>query len=163
MPNGQHYDVLDLQQPNARIAIDKGPRIAAQHIDIIEKAPLGPHPPRVLWGVLLKILEILPMTIDRYIQAIESVAEVLEERGEDYGTPYSNHTHIAHLWSVLLGQDISPHQVVMCMVALKLARLMNQPTHDDSWRDIIGYGGIGRGVADFEKEVADAVEKTRRG
>lgn len=101
------------------------------------------------------------MTDDRYIKAIESVAEVLEERGEDYGTPYSSHTHIAQLWSVLLGQDISPNQVVMCMVALKLARLMNQPTHDDSWRDIIGYGGIGRGIADIEKEVLDAYQKAK--
>ena len=91
------------------------------------------------------------MTIDRYSEAIESVADILEARNKNYGAPYSNHVDIAQIWSVLLGKDIGPEQVAMCMVAVKLSRLIHEPTHDDSWADIIGYGGIGRGIADIEK------------
>ena len=92
------------------------------------------------------------MTIDRYSEAIESVADILEVSvNKNYGAPYSNHVDIAQIWSVLLGKDIGPGQVAMCMVAVKLSRLIHEPTHDDSWADIIGYGGIGRGIADIEK------------
>lgn len=97
------------------------------------------------------------MSIDRYSDAIESVADILRERGEHYGTPYSNHVAIAQLWSVILQKDIGPEQVAACMVAVKLSRLIHEPTHDDSWADIIGYGGIGRGISDIEKEVDRAV------
>lgn len=99
------------------------------------------------------------MSIDRYTDAIESVADILKARNMNYGSPYSNHCAIAHLWSVLLEKDITPNQVVMCMVAVKLSRLIHEPTHDDSWADIIGYGGIGRGIADIEKEVDSVVSR----
>tara|TARA_Y100000114_G_scaffold28576_1_gene24357 strand:+ start:709 stop:1020 length:312 start_codon:yes stop_codon:yes gene_type:complete len=102
------------------------------------------------------------MTIDRYSEAIESVADILKARNKNYGAPYSNHVDIAQIWSVLLGKDIGPEQVAMCMVAVKLSRLIHEPTHDDSWADIIGYGGIGRGIADIEKDVAHAVKETKR-
>ena len=99
------------------------------------------------------------MSIDRYSDAIESVADILRERNINYGSPYSNHVAIAQIWSVLLGKDIGPEQVAMCMVAVKLSRLVNEPTHDDSWADIIGYGGLGRGFADIEREVDNALSK----
>lgn len=102
------------------------------------------------------------MSIDRYSEAIESVAAILEARGQNYGTPYSNHVAIAQLWSVILQKDIGPEQVAMCMVAVKLSRLIHQPTHDDSWADIIGYGGVGRGIADIERDVQDAVKDSKR-
>ena len=100
--------------------------------------------------------------IDRYVESIESVADILKARNQNYGTPYANHVATAQLWSVLLGKDIGPEQVVMCMVAVKLSRLIHEPTHDDSWADIIGYGGIGRGIADIENDVSDAVSKMRK-
>ena len=36
-------------------------------------------------------------------------------RGENYGDVRENHQRIAALWSVVLGQDVTPEQVVMCM------------------------------------------------
>lgn len=101
------------------------------------------------------------MSIDKYTDAIESVAAIIRERNLNYGSPYANHVAVAQLWSVLLQKDVSPNEVVMCMVALKLARLIHEPTHDDSWADIIGYGGIGRGISDIEKEVDNAVSRLR--
>jgi len=102
------------------------------------------------------------MSVDRYTDSIESVADILRERGDNYGAPYANHVTIAKMWSAVLGHDISPNQVAMCMIAVKLSRLANQDTHDDSWADIIGYGGIGRGIAAIERDVENALSKNRR-
>lgn len=63
------------------------------------------------------------------------------DRQSDYGHPRENFENIAAIWSVLLGTKIEWHQVASCMVALKLARLINNPMHEDSWKDIAGYVG----------------------
>ena len=55
---------------------------------------------------------------------------------------------IASLWSVVLGQDVTPEQVALCMTCLKVARLMETPAHEDSWVDIAGYGACGAEIAD---------------
>jgi hypothetical protein len=102
------------------------------------------------------------MSIDRYVESIESVADILRERNQNYGTPYANHVNTAQLWSVILNRDIKPEEVVMCMVAVKLSRLIHEPSHDDSWADIIGYGGIGRGIADIERDVNNVVSKLQK-
>jgi len=44
---------------------------------------------------------------------------------------------------VILGRCITPEQVVACMIGLKLARLAEDATKDDSWVDIIGYAALG--------------------
>lgn len=64
-------------------------------------------------------------------------------RAKDYGDAYENHEHIAKMWSVLLNTEVTAHQVYQCMVAVKLARLMVTPRHEDSWIDICGYGALG--------------------
>ena len=60
-------------------------------------------------------------------------------RAEDYGDAYENHERVAQLWSVILKQDVSVSQVYQCLTALKLARLIVTPTHQDSWVDKCGY------------------------
>ncbi len=64
-------------------------------------------------------------------------------RAQDYGDAYDNHERIAQMWSVLLDTDVSVSQVYQCMVAVKLARLIVTPDHEDSWIDICGYGALG--------------------
>ena len=64
-------------------------------------------------------------------------------RAKDYGNAYENHARIAKLWSVILQKDITVPQVYQCMIALKLARLVETPDHEDSWIDICGYGALG--------------------
>ena len=64
-------------------------------------------------------------------------------RAEDYGDAYENHERVAQLWSTILGQDVSVSQVYQCLTALKLARLIVTPTHQDSWIDIAGYASLG--------------------
>ena len=62
-------------------------------------------------------------------------------RQKDYGSPKVNFERTAKMWSAILGIEIEWHQVPACLIALKLARLVNEPMHEDSWRDIAGYAG----------------------
>ena len=65
------------------------------------------------------------------------------DRAKEYGPARKNHERIAKIWSVILEQDVTPEQVVACMVGLKLARLSEDITKNDSWVDIIGYAALG--------------------
>jgi hypothetical protein len=65
------------------------------------------------------------------------------KRAADYGDAYENHQRIANLWSVILETDVTPEQVYQCMIAVKLARLIVTPAHEDSWLDICGYAALG--------------------
>ena len=64
-------------------------------------------------------------------------------RAKEYGPARKNHERIAQIWSIILEQEITPEQVVACMVGLKLARLSEDMTKDASWVDIIGYAALG--------------------
>lgn len=64
------------------------------------------------------------------------------DRAKDYGDAYTNHKRIADLWSVILEREITVKHVILCMVAMKMARLIHSDK-EDSWVDICGYGAIG--------------------
>ena len=64
-------------------------------------------------------------------------------RAKEYGDAHENHARIAQMWSVLLDKPVTIQQVYQCMVAVKLARLVVTPNHEDSWIDICGYAGLG--------------------
>lgn len=59
-------------------------------------------------------------------------------RQADYGHPMEDFTRTAALWSTLLGVQVLPEQVGLCMIALKLSREWHKHT-DDSLIDIAGY------------------------
>ena len=73
-------------------------------------------------------------------------AKVLEERRDDYGDPVEQFCAIADRWSITLGTPITPSQVALCMIDLKLARLAYDPGHVDSIVDVIGYSALLREV-----------------
>ena len=64
-------------------------------------------------------------------------------RAKQYGDAHENDARIAQMWSVLLDKPVTIQQVYQCMVAVKLARLVVTPDHEDSWIDICGYGALG--------------------
>jgi hypothetical protein len=68
---------------------------------------------------------------------------ICEDRVSDYGTPRENFTRIAKLWSVILEKDITLEQVALCMLAVKMTRLIQKNWHLDSWKDACGYAAIG--------------------
>ena len=49
---------------------------------------------------------------------------------------------IAARWSLTLGHPVSPAQVVLCMIDLKLARLTHDPAYRDSIVDVVGYAAL---------------------
>ena len=65
------------------------------------------------------------------------------DRARDYGDAYENHERVATMWSAILGIKVSVRMVYLCLLALKISRLVKTPGHTDSWVDICGYGALG--------------------
>jgi hypothetical protein len=71
-----------------------------------------------------------------------NAAKTVRERGKVYGSMHTNMLRTAQMWSAILGYTITPAQVAMCMIALKMARLTQTPDHEDSVVDIAGYAAV---------------------
>ena len=80
-------------------------------------------------------------------QAHKPVESCLEEaqrivhgaRQQAYGHPLDDFSKTATLWGVVLKTDVTAEQVALCMIAVKMSRLLNAPDHHDSIVDIAGY------------------------
>ena len=72
------------------------------------------------------------------------------ERDSVYGPPLENHKRIAIIWGVILGTEISPAEVALCMLGVKVARLVQTPEHEDSYIDLVGYAAIAGELAGKE-------------
>jgi len=75
-------------------------------------------------------------------ELLDHVQSTVVQRGSIYGSPTINHRRISELWSGYLDTYISPEQVAMCMLLVKVARLSQSSDHEDSLTDLIGYGII---------------------
>jgi 5'-nucleotidase len=64
---------------------------------------------------------------------------VYGNRNADYGHPYDDYVRTARLWSAILGADVTPQKAILCMIAVKMSRLVNDPRKRDSIVDIAGY------------------------
>ena len=73
---------------------------------------------------------------------LAEIQVTLNERGSIYGSSRTNHERISELWTGYLGDYISPMQVSMCMLLVKVSRLTETPNHEDSIKDLIGYATI---------------------
>lgn len=60
-------------------------------------------------------------------------------RQNAYGHPFDDFSKTATLWSPILGVQVTPEQVALCMIQVKISRLLNTPEHHDSQVDIAGY------------------------
>lgn len=84
-------------------------------------------------------------------EILEKAADLITAgRDEVYGEPRTNHQRIADLWSTILGVDIDIDEVILCMIAVKMSRLMKTPEHEDSWVDIAGYAALGGEITSNE-------------
>lgn len=75
---------------------------------------------------------------------------VCGDRQLNYGTPEDNFGRIATLWNAYMvcrqggrAQPISPMDVSIFNIMIKVARIANIPGHKDSWIDIAGYAACG--------------------
>jgi hypothetical protein len=73
---------------------------------------------------------------------LKHVANVIADRSAQYGDATNNMAAIAARWSATLGREITPAQVVLCLLDLKLARLAHDPSHEDSAVDVCGYAAL---------------------
>lgn len=64
------------------------------------------------------------------------------DRARDYGDAHEMHRRIAAGWSEILGVDVLPAQVALCMAWLKISRLVKTPDHADSFVDLVAYGAL---------------------
>jgi len=68
----------------------------------------------------------------------EAVQLVSADRQDQYGHPLDNFQRTADLWSVILNIPVTPEQVALCMVQVKVARELQNPKRDNIV-DAIGY------------------------
>jgi hypothetical protein len=80
-------------------------------------------------------------------ELLEHAAGVVNRRRREYGEPVELFDHIAQRWSLTLGTKVSPTQVALCLIDLKLARLARDPKHLDSVVDVAGYAAVLREVS----------------
>jgi hypothetical protein len=87
------------------------------------------------------------------VEALREAAKIIAgDRDLQYGGPEENFTRIAKIWSVIVGTEISPEDVAMMMVGLKVARYASKSGFQpDTWIDIAGYAGCGYEVGSVEK------------
>ena len=78
----------------------------------------------------------LPMTAE---QLLEQASSIVCDRRRTYGQPLELFERVAARWSQVLGTKVTPAQVLVCLIDLKVARLSNDPRHRDSITDIAGY------------------------
>jgi hypothetical protein len=78
---------------------------------------------------------------------LEHAAGVVTRRRREYGEPAELFEQVAQRWSLTLGAKISPAQVALCLIDLKLARLARNPKHLDSQADVAGYAAVLREVS----------------
>jgi len=80
-------------------------------------------------------------------QLLEHAAGIVTRRRREYGEPVDLFGQVAKRWSLTLGTEISPAQVVLCLIDLKVARLARDPRHFDSQVDVAGYAAVLREVS----------------
>jgi hypothetical protein len=73
-------------------------------------------------------------------------AKVVEQRRQAYGDAAPLMAAVAQRWSITLGTPVTPAQVVLCLIDLKLARLGHDPAHADSILDVAGYAAVLREI-----------------
>jgi hypothetical protein len=68
-------------------------------------------------------------------------ADLVNRRRGEYGEPAALFERVAVRWSQVLGTKVTPAQVIVCLMDLKVARLSHEPRHLDSITDVAGYAG----------------------
>ncbi|MEG9883734.1 MAG: DUF6378 domain-containing protein [Hyphomicrobiales bacterium] len=77
---------------------------------------------------------------------LKHAAGVVENRRRQYGDASALFDHVATRWSLVLGAKVTAAQVALCLIDLKMARLVHDPKHLDSIVDVAGYAACLREV-----------------
>ena len=72
-------------------------------------------------------------------ELLQHAAAVVRDRHRSYGDPADLFERVAARWSQVIGTEVTATQVGLCLIDLKLARLVNDPKHLDSLVNVAGY------------------------
>jgi len=72
-------------------------------------------------------------------ELLERAATVVRDRRGVYGEPVDLFERVSARWSQVPGIKVTPAQVIICLIDLKVARLSHDPRHLDSIIDLAGY------------------------
>lgn len=148
------------EQPAAEIKITKPEKPAMKNnIGSVESAIIGLHriaklttscprpkepdtPEKTAETTTLNI-EYRQPTAEQKLDWLKAAHDIVHgDREKTYGDPSKNLRLIAQYWSTHTGITITETDVCIMMQLLKIARLKNNPEHDDSWIDIAGYAAL---------------------
>ena len=92
---------------------------------------------------------------------LQQAKELVEgDRQNEYGDKLKNHKNIAALWSIFLQKNISAHDVAICMLLVKVARLKHRPT-EDCYIDMAGYAAIAGEIQDKDNDTDTTISTTK--
>jgi hypothetical protein len=91
----------------------------------------------------------MPTTTEKLFSEVIST---IHDRGAVYGHPAINHKRIADLWSAYLDYPVQPHQAALCMALVKIARLSETPSHEDSLKDLLAYVALSKTIYDAQTD-----------
>lgn len=77
--------------------------------------------------------------------------DILVDREKTYGDPTEMHDRIAKIWSGILNHEVTGFEVALCMVGMKTARAQQNPRHEDSVVDMLGYSEIAKIITNTEE------------
>jgi hypothetical protein len=70
---------------------------------------------------------------------LDEAKEIIGERGQNYGGIEDNFTNISLIMARSTNRMLSPYDIAMLMVAVKLSRISQSPGKRDSYLDAINY------------------------
>ena len=70
---------------------------------------------------------------------LHEAAAIVAQRRQQYGPPTEHFEQVARRWSLTLGTTVTPQDVLLCQLDLKLVRLAHASGHRDTLVDLIGY------------------------
>lgn len=76
------------------------------------------------------------------LKSEDVVTELIDGRVDVYGDPVEVFTRHAQVWSGILGVEVQPWQVALCMMGYKMVRTAVTPDYSDNSDDIDGYKDI---------------------
>lgn len=103
--------------------------------DVFPESTIIPHPDRDALGYVRPALEQAALSV------LDEAKATIDDRMESYGSPKPSFVRTAALWSAYFGHPITPRQVCMAMILLKVSRDSFAPKHDNLV-DIPGYARV---------------------
>ncbi len=92
-------------------------------------------------------------------QRSANLREVIDQRVEVYGDPITSFARVAEVWSGILGVEVKPAEVPLCLIGLKLVRTAVAPDYSDNSDDIEGYLDIFRKIIGPDMVKARSVDE----